>query len=212
MRRRQAHRLRTKMYPFEPSMVRLVQARKLLAGPILAILKNGGARSVIPTTYDEPIFVSYPLLMAILEQIPAHVISRYYKTVYGDEHMAISSTTFGQLGLCDAYHDAARGYGKSYFWPSWFSRWTSFTLMSLCRGERTFRRPVAARVQILCENLGSEQRNQTLVAQICPRPVVLLDRFPLTPVPYICNESISHLPDVRPRDYFHSERHGQCHV
>ena len=58
--------------------------------------------------------------MAILEQIPAHVISNDYETVYGDEHVAISPATFGQLGLCDAYYYAAKGYGKSYFWPSWF--------------------------------------------------------------------------------------------
>ena len=52
--------------------------------PLLAILKNRVTTSVIPTTYDEPFFASYPLLMAILKSPRSCGVSCFQDMSYGE--------------------------------------------------------------------------------------------------------------------------------
>ena len=84
---------------FNSPMCPLIAGRAPRSGPLLANLKILVTSSLIPTTYDEPFFASYPLLMAILEPAPASGVSRVHEMSYGDAILETGRRLMANLEL-----------------------------------------------------------------------------------------------------------------
>ena len=82
-------------------------SRHLRLDLLLAILKKRVTSSLITTTYDEPFFVSYPLLMAILKPVPSVGATHVYDMSYGDSTFDLD---LGQLAILELLSQSVRAH------------------------------------------------------------------------------------------------------